>query len=660
MLRFESLRVSNFGPFKGTQQIDFGQENGVTIIWGNNGRGKTTLLNVFRYALFGIVKGRRGSYVDYIALSNMEEKELGKYGFSIRLKMSNDGDQYLLTRDVHLRDGITEPTCNEDFIEDFFLKKNGNILSSTERDHELNLIMPTDISRFFLFDGELLQEYEDLLDDNSDDGRKIKSSIEKILGMPILTNGLSDLLDLEGEYRTAKNKAAQNDKNTSDLANNINILMAQISGHKAEAERLEQLLAEETEKFETIRKKMSDTEKLRALLAEEKAIESQIESAKLQRDTVVEELKGKMKSAWQGVVYSSISTYIKSIEDAIADFAKKETTIRASRAVIIELQKTINECHCTICDQAVPTTAIDGLKERLARIQKDTPDLTEEEKEELHKLQMRLNALRSLNLSQPGEIIRSKQEEYNRLCIQISDQEQQLKDTRSQIKTYGDYDPATETLAQDYSLSRAKISEYKKGIESERKAANEAEDKRAKLDAKVNQLSSNKDVLSATRKLELCTRIREVFEQSVDLYRRQLKHSVERDASDLFTRMSADEDYEKLQINDNYGLEIIHKKGIKVPNRSAGFEHVVALSLIGALHKNAPLQGPVIMDSPFGRLDPIHKGKVSRNLPTLANQVILVVYEGEIEPAETRMLLGGHLLKEYHLNRVTSFYTRIE
>ena len=123
--------------------------------------------------------------------------------------------------------------------------------------------------------------------------------------------------------------------------------------------------------------------------------------------------------------------------------------------------------------------------------------------------------------------------------------------------------------------------------------------------------------------------------------------------------MSLDEDYEKLEIDDNYGLEIIHKKGIKVPNRSAGFEHVVALSLIGALHKNAPLQGPVIMDSPFGRLGIKHKENVTVNLPALSGQVILLVYDGEIDPAKSRELLGGNLLKEYRLERVSSFHKRI-
>ena len=266
-LTFERLKITNFGPFKGEQSIEFTQNNGVTIVWGYNGRGKTSLLNVFRYALFGYVKYRRGTTTDYIALTNEEAKSDGKYGFSISLKMSNDGDNYTLKRGVHLRDGIYTPSTNEDFIEDFFLKKNGTILSVSDRDHEIKQIMPPDISRFFLFDGELLQEYETLLDDTSDEGRVIKSSIEKILGMPVLTNAKADISDLVSSYITAKNKAAQNDKNTADYANKIDALLAEIDGHKAEMDRLERELESEQNNCASIQKKMDDTDKLRTLLS---------------------------------------------------------------------------------------------------------------------------------------------------------------------------------------------------------------------------------------------------------------------------------------------------------------------------------------------------------------------------------------------------------
>ena len=51
MLSFQNMVITNFGPYKGTQDISFPQNDGVDIFWGDNGRGKTTLLNAFRLSL---------------------------------------------------------------------------------------------------------------------------------------------------------------------------------------------------------------------------------------------------------------------------------------------------------------------------------------------------------------------------------------------------------------------------------------------------------------------------------------------------------------------------------------------------------------------------------------------------------------------------------
>lgn len=135
---------------------------------------------------------------------------------------------------------------------------------------------------------------------------------------------------------------------------------------------------------------------------------------------------------------------------------------------------------------------------------------------------------------------------------------------------------------------------------------------------------------------------------------------MEKDATDLFVQLTGDKDYVGLQINDNYGLEIIHKSGRKVPGRSSGYEHIVALSLIGALHKNAPLRGPIIMDSPFGRLDPTHKANIVRALPSMAEQSMLLAYTGEIDEQVARKELGSSLIHEFKLARVSSMHTKIE
>jgi hypothetical protein len=93
--------------------------------------------------------------------------------------------------------------------------------------------------------------------------------------------------------------------------------------------------------------------------------------------------------------------------------------------------------------------------------------------------------------------------------------------------------------------------------------------------------------------------------------------------------------------------------------RSAGAEHVVALSLVGALQNNAPLRGPIIIDSPFGRLDAIHTSKTVAALPGMARQVVVLVYEDELSPIRARQGLKGQLKAEWMLERVSARHTQL-
>jgi DNA sulfur modification protein DndD len=119
------------------------------------------------------------------------------------------------------------------------------------------------------------------------------------------------------------------------------------------------------------------------------------------------------------------------------------------------------------------------------------------------------------------------------------------------------------------------------------------------------------------------------------------------------------DDYAGLHINESYGLTIVHRDGRAEEARSAGAEHVVALALMGALQNNAPLRGPIVMDSPFGRLDEGHTSNVVATLPEMAEQVVLLVYESEVGRDRIRELLGSRLTREYELQRVSARRTNI-
>jgi DNA sulfur modification protein DndD len=81
---------------------------------------------------------------------------------------------------------------------------------------------------------------------------------------------------------------------------------------------------------------------------------------------------------------------------------------------------------------------------------------------------------------------------------------------------------------------------------------------------------------------------------------------------------------------------------------------------MGALQRNAPLRGPLVMDSPFGRLDDRHTTKVVQALPVMADQVMLLVYESELNPTQARNDLKGLLRKEYRITRKSARHSELE
>ena len=238
MLALQQLQLENFGPYKGQQAIDFPTDGGVVIVYGENMRGKTTLLNAIRYALFGTVLTRREARLTFANIENWENAREGKHGFKVILRFSHDGAAYELTRECRLRRDVATPQSDSDYEQHCFLQRNGEALGPEEAKDELARIMPESVSRFFLFDGELLQQYEELLRDESEMGLRIKEAIERILGVPILTNARTSVKRLLDEAQKAESKAAQKSQETQELGNNHMRLLEQRAAHESEIARL--------------------------------------------------------------------------------------------------------------------------------------------------------------------------------------------------------------------------------------------------------------------------------------------------------------------------------------------------------------------------------------------------------------------------------------
>lgn len=663
MLRFTSLLIENFGPFKGCQTIDFTDKNGVIFIWGNNGRGKTTLLNIFRYALFGRFQNRRKVDVDLTGLSNIEGRAEGQYDFKVVIKMQNDGKCYELTRQYVVRRGIDKPTKNDDYEEKVFLKEDGSLLAPDARDHVLNLIMPQEVSRFFLFDGELLQEYEELLMDDTDDGTRIKNSIEQILGVPVLTNGATDVESVLADYRKEKTKVAQSNAQTQKVASQIAALEAEKAEHAEELTRLNSELSVEFQNKANLENDAQQNEHISALLQSMDSLEGSIAEKSARKDSTLAQIVTVTSEAWKGLVTSRVDAILSSLTEQLKELESKENAQHIAEHILQGMRSAIDNKHCSFCEQDIDDQHLDKLLVRMHTASNEYGGLSPDEIALLQQLRMRQATLMGMKGTSKKDVLELLERQLAKLEVEIDDANRQLKAVREELERHGDIESlskGTQENVKALAQCLKKIDNLRDGCQQEREKMKEVESALSTLEDKLNRASTNAEMQTALKKVELCEQVSNIFEQGIAAYRDKLKDDVERDATDLFLQISNDPDYSSLQINENYGLSIVHKSGEIVPLRSAGYEHVVALALIGALHKNAPLRGPIIMDSPLGRLDPTHKSNITKALPNMSEQIVLLAYTHEIDEQYARSTLGPTLKKEYLLQRITSFHTQIE
>ena len=160
--------------------------------------------------------------------------------------------------------------------------------------------------------------------------------------------------------------------------------------------------------------------------------------------------------------------------------------------------------------------------------------------------------------------------------------------------------------------------------------------------------------------VELISRLEQCFGDSIERLRDDLREGVQALATSTFRDLTTDKSYKGLRINRNYGLTIIDEHNREVPLRSAGAEQVVALSLIDALNQAGRSPGPVVMDTPFGRLDPNHRRNVLHHLPSSSAQVVLFVHEGEVNPEKDLDVVAERVGAVFRLERVSSSQTRIQ
>jgi DNA sulfur modification protein DndD len=192
---FESLTLTNLGPFAGEHVVSFStQHKPVTLIGALNGAGKTTVLDSLKIALYGrrapLSKKGNLSYENYVRglFHDGPGRTATATTVRLRLRRREAGEDHRLE---------ISRTWSTDgaFRESLSVAHNGRydpFLTDTWADY-IEAIIPAAIAGFFFFDGEQVEEIAD-----PERARALlKTGVSVLLGADVLDRLTADLIALE-------------------------------------------------------------------------------------------------------------------------------------------------------------------------------------------------------------------------------------------------------------------------------------------------------------------------------------------------------------------------------------------------------------------------------------------------------------------------------
>ena len=202
-----SIEMSYFFRIYQSPKVEFSVDDkkNVTVIKGDNGTGKTTLLSAFSWAFYGVVEDPLvvDKMLNKRRLSEMAVGELESAG--VKVSISDSGHTYLISRYQKFKK-TGENECVKVGDPDFSVIDLANPSMPITDKSFFEGIIPSDLKGFFFFDGERIDRLAKI------DGRaEIRKAILDILGLTTLEKIEEATSEVQSDYNKKIKNAAKNE-----------------------------------------------------------------------------------------------------------------------------------------------------------------------------------------------------------------------------------------------------------------------------------------------------------------------------------------------------------------------------------------------------------------------------------------------------------------
>lgn len=663
-MKILTMELENFRQFYGKQSLEFASEDeNITIIFGENGKGKTGIFRALIFALYNATHIQQDNPAEKIHLVNfrlLDEQPGIACTAKVTVRFEHNGKHYEITRSVlSIKNGsrVEERSGGVKFYE---IDENGNyspnpIEDLTDVQNKMNQILDEEIKDFFLFDGEKI---DTLAKTNKEVKKEVKTAIFKLLQIDHVDEASALLSQLKNsEQRSVIDDT--DDTNAQGKQNEIDEVSEQIVQSQ---EQLDTLRNEEQASNGLIQKyelELSENkeigeiqEKLKSHQSTHKALVEHLEMIKNQLS----------KTLFQNMPY----TLLKDAFNNVGNYLGGIVSDNESNVSLEVIDESLEKKVCACCNNDLETH-----KENLAFVELLKQNYKDSQSNEISR-----GILRMIE-TKKGESD-TVRDEAIALLKDYDSKEREIRDTEEIINQ----------IQKDVGIKaneQLNLEETNKALQSQRDYMNKVRENIAKTEVRLDDLRKQKEVFQNDLDQIIKTNKNNMFEQKVidiinslnndilDIasdFSVNMRHNLTKATTKIFKRLIDQKDanlIKEILINNKFELEIMNYNDIEITQDiSQGQRHIVSLAFITSLALVAAgdedkIAFPLFMDSPFNRLSGDNRDHLIKYIPDLTSQWILLLTDTELTVSEERVIKeNGRLGKWYRLNQVDTYHSVIE
>lgn len=640
---------NDFRLYKGHNEVDLSiEKNGkknIVLIGALNGSGKTSILEGILLALYGnqakLTSGE--TYDQFIRDSiNTESYRDGNRKFFIEIEFEGNDESeknLVIRREWRIR----ESGC----IESLLIKENNHELKQFEDEIEKNQfiesIIPSGVSQFFFFDGEKIQYMAE--DDDYDESDLLASSIRDILNINIYQQLVEDLNSFEQNQKRSQADVKQSDikKIEAEIEATSETIL------EIEKELDETQLSKGKLQIEIIKIKKWLREQGISSLNKRADIQEEIEQLKQNREELRDEVISFLDNEFPYVLLYPI------LND-IAEQVYKENEYNKAKLLSHQNYENFYLILETLNSDSIVPPLTSNQKDVLAqKIQmvwaKINKPIIREKIEVIHDLSVSDLEILNNEITNITTYLTNGNSDLERTFILFESVSNDINEKIQLLKKL----PTNDNVLKKESQLEEFESIMKTYEDSIRILQNNLDEQNNKKKTLQNQRTELIDQVKVTeeiqRKIDESQKIRKTLDVFINMLTIEKAKDVEKLITEMFNKL-ARKDYlvKRFEINPNtfeVSFENMFGEVLSKRRLSAGEKEIYSISLVWALAKSSQKPLPIVIDTPLGRLDKIHRTNLLKHYFPYASQQVVILSTDEEVADEWREMIVKHIAKEY-------------